>query len=48
MAGENENMPCVLQLEERLTEDAMVGLDGTTATKHTHTVTLQRVTYTTG
>lgn len=37
LAGENEKMPCVLlQFEERLTEEAaMVGLDGTTATKQT-------------
>lgn len=37
LAGENEKMPCVLlQFEGRVTEEAaMVGLDGTTATKQT-------------
>lgn len=37
LAGENEKMPCaLLQFEGRVTEEAaMVGLDGTTATKHT-------------
>lgn len=37
LAGENEKMPCApLQFEGRVTEEAaMVGLDGTTATKQT-------------
>lgn len=37
LAGENEKMPCaLLQFEGRVTEEAaMVGLDGTTATKQT-------------
>lgn len=44
LAGENEKMPCVLlQFEGRVTEEAaMVGLDGTTATKQTGQDTRRR------